>query len=292
MIDVIIPAYNASKTLGRALASLAAQTDPDFRVTVVDDCSEWEEHCKMVRTVTAYQNQKLDVDIITMGENGGAGMARQLGIDTTTGEWITFLDADDVLMPYAIEVFKVIIGNNPDVNVLHSSFYKQQKLGGGNVELLEIKNGFTWMHGKLYRRRFLEEHGIHNDPKFTMWADDGYFNAQCSELSPLVMNGLPMMIYTDTAGSITNESDNKGRDKLIILMQAMYEAGLHTLKYKDTIGHLHNTIANIDRLIAESGVPLSTEEQVWYNQLKEMYEKHGIKPQPIPQKRKRLFKRT
>lgn len=292
MIDVIIPAYNASKTLGRTLASLAAQTDPDFRVTVIDDCSEWEEHCAMVRTVTAYQNQKLDVAMITKAENGGVGMARQLGIDVTDGEWITFLDADDVLMPYAIEAFKVIIQGNPDMNMLHSSFYKQQVTDDGRVELIEVRKGYTWTHGKLYRRSFLEKYNIQNDPRFTMWADDSYFNAQCSELTPMVMNELPMMIYTDTAGSITSGGNEKSRGKLIVLMQAMYSAGLHTLKYKDTIGHLHNTMANIDRLIVESGVPLNTEEQVWYNQLREMYEKHGIKPQPAPQKRKGLFKRA
>lgn len=292
MIDVIIPAYNASKTLGRALASLAAQTDTDFRVTVVDDCSEWDEHCAMVRAVTAYQNQKLNVDIVTRGENGGPGMARQLGIDVTDGEWLTFLDADDVMMPYAIEAFKVIIGNNPRMNMLHSSFYKQCKRPDGGVDLVEVKRGFTWMHGKLYRRSFLEKYAICNDARFSMWADDSYFNAQCSELTPVVMNELPMMIYTDTENSITNISETAGRENMLTLMQAMYEAGLHTLKHKDTIGHLHNTLANIDKSVAESGVPLNTEEQVWYNQLREMYDKHGIKPQQSePQRRKRLFKR-
>ena len=39
MIDVIIPAYNCTNTLGTTLASLAAQTDKDFHVIVVDDCS-------------------------------------------------------------------------------------------------------------------------------------------------------------------------------------------------------------------------------------------------------------
>lgn len=290
MIDVIIPAYNASETLGRALASLAAQTDPGFRVTVIDDCSEWNEHCAMVRTVTAYQNQGLDVGFVTRGENGGAGMARQLGIDVTDGEWLTFLDADDVLMPYAIEAFKVIIANNPDMNVLHSSFYKQHKLGDGKVELIEMKRGYTWMHGKLYRRSFIEKYDIQNDPRFARWADDSYFNAQCSELTPLVMNELPMMIYTDTEGSTTNAEPNAGRDKMIILMQAMYAAGTHTLKYTDEIGHLANTIKNIDRAIEETGVPLNDEEKVWYDSLCKMYEEHGVKPNPKTPKRK-LFNR-
>lgn len=288
MIDVIIPAYNASKTIGRALASLAAQTDKDFKVTVVNDCSEWDEHCAMIRTATRYENENLDVRVISTPENCGAGMARQYGIDNTDGEWITFLDADDVLMPYAIEAFKVIIQGNPDANVIHSSFYKQQIEGDGSVALIEMKRGYTWMHGKLYRRSFLEKYEIRNNPQFTRWADDSYFNAMCTELTPVIMNELPMYVYTDTAGSITHESDS--RDKMIVLIKAMYAAGRHTLKCKDTIGHLHNTLGNIDRMIGNSEVPMSDEEQLWYDKLRQMYDEHGIKPQPQT-KRKRIFKK-
>ena len=39
MIDIIIPAYNCSKTIGKTLASLVAQTNNDFNVIIVDDCS-------------------------------------------------------------------------------------------------------------------------------------------------------------------------------------------------------------------------------------------------------------
>lgn len=281
MIDVIIPAYNASKTLGRALASLAAQSDRDFRTLVVDDCSEWEEHCAMSRTVARYSNELKDVQMLSTPQNVGAGMARQFGIEHTSGEWITFLDADDVLMPYAIEAFKVIVGGNPDTNVIHSSFYKQYK-DGDDIQLVIMDRGYTWMHGKLYRRSFIEEYGIKNDPRFSRWADDSYFNAQCSELTPLTMNELPMAMYMDTADSMTSKEADAGRSKLMTLMQAMYYAGMHTLEYKDTIGHLHNTVENIANLVAQSGQTLDAEEQTWFDQLERMYEEHGVKPTPQP----------
>lgn len=292
MIDVIIPAYNASKTLGRALASLAAQTDKDFKVTVVDDCSSDAEACDMHDICNRYSRKhggELDISFPGTGRNVGAGMARQYGIDNTDGEWITFLDADDVLMPYAIEAFKVIIANNPDANVIHSSFYKQQIDDNGGVSLIEVKRGYTWMHGKLYRRKFLEDYDICNSPKFSRWADDSYFNAQCTELTPLIMNELPMYVYTDTADSITHKE--KARDKLIVLIKAMYFAGQRTLKHKDTVGHLHNTLGNIDRLIEESGIPLNDDEREWYDRLRDMYDKYGVKPEP-EKKHRRLFKRA
>lgn len=291
MIDVIIPAYNASKTLGRALASLAAQTDKDFRVMVVDDCSDGRSEESLLRTGVwdGNHNLGLDISLLRTPENVGAGMARQYGIDNTDGEWITFLDADDVLMPYAIEAFKVIIANNPDANVIHSAFYKQEIGEDGSVSLIEVRRGYTWMHGKLYRRKFLEEYDICNSPEFSRWADDSYFNAKCTELTPLIINELPMYVYTDTEGSVTHAEN--AREKLIVLIKAMYFAGQHTLKHKDTIGHLHNTLGNIDRLIEESGVPLNDAEREWYDRLRAMYDKYGVKPE-AEKKRWRLFKRA
>lgn len=280
-IDVIIPAYNCCKTLGRALASLAAQTDDNFSVLVVDDCSS--EDISFI--IAQYMNKLKNLRCLRTEENCGVGMARQFGIDHTSGEWITFLDADDVLMPYAIEVFKIIIGGNPDMNMLHSSFL-MQSIKDGKHELLKIDNGFTWMHGKLYRRAFLDKYKIRNDPRFTMWADDSFFNSMCSELTPITMNDLPMYVWTQTAGSITRKDADAGRKKMKVLIDAMYAAGLHTLRYKKDIGHLHNTIQNIMRLAAESEQEVTEEEQAAFKKLADLYEEHGVKPAPQPRKRK------
>lgn len=282
-IDVIIPAYNCAKTLGRTLASLAAQTDRDFRLTIVDDCSTEDINPVVYR----YRGAINDIRVIRKSNNEGAGMARQTGIDKTDGEWITFVDADDVLMPYAIEVFKIIIENNPDMNVLHSAFLQQSV---NDHEYLLMTRGYTWMHGKLYRRAFLEKYGIRNAPQFSLWADDSYFNSQCTELTPLTMNDLPMYVWTDTAGSLTRTDPSAGRKKMKVLIDAMIAAGEHTLKYKDSIGHLGNTLNNIDNVINHSDEPLTTEETESYNKLRDMYAQYGV-PKPPDKKRRGLFRK-
>lgn len=282
-IDVIIPAYNCSKTLGRTLASLAAQTDNDFRLTIVDDCSTEDIN----PIVHRFRGLIKDIRVIRKSANEGAGMARQTGIDKTDGEWITFVDADDVLMPYAIEVFKIIIENNPDMNVLHSAFLQQSV---NDHEYLLMTRGYTWMHGKLYRRKFLEKYGIRNAKEFTNWADDSYFNSQCTELTELTMNELPMYVWCDVAGSLTRTDDAAGRKNLKVLIDAMITAGEHTLRFKDEIGHIGNTIRNIDNMLLQSGKPLTAAEQESYNKLRDMYEKHGMR-KPPERKRHRTFRR-
>ena len=97
MINVIIPAYNCSKTLGRTLASLVAQTDQNFEVIIVDDCST--ENIKNI--IDDYSN-KLKIIYIRNKKNIGCGMSRKVGFDNATQKFIIFLDLDECFMHYKV----------------------------------------------------------------------------------------------------------------------------------------------------------------------------------------------
>lgn len=84
----MIPSYNRSYTLGRALASVVSQTYPVLEIIVVDDCST-DDTEEVVR-------QFAGVSYLRMPDNGGAGRARNVGVEQAKGEWIAFLDSDDV----------------------------------------------------------------------------------------------------------------------------------------------------------------------------------------------------
>ena len=68
MINVIIPAYNCSKTLGRTLASLVAQTDQNFEVIIIDDCST-----ENIKNIIDDYNNKLKI-IYIRNENNPLAM--------------------------------------------------------------------------------------------------------------------------------------------------------------------------------------------------------------------------
>lgn len=91
-ISVIIPAFNAAKWLPAAIASVRAQTRPADEMLVVDDGStdETEAVCRAAGARTVRQ------------ENGGLAAARNTGVAATSGDWMLFLDADDVLLPDAL----------------------------------------------------------------------------------------------------------------------------------------------------------------------------------------------
>lgn len=99
LISVIVPVWNASQYLREALESLRSQTHADFEAILVNDgstddsevvCREFCEADSRFRLI----NQ----------ENAGVSAARNFGIDAAGGDWIAFMDADDLIMPQALEV--------------------------------------------------------------------------------------------------------------------------------------------------------------------------------------------
>lgn len=95
MISVIVPVYNAKNYLERCVNSILGQTFTDFELFLVDDGSTdgSDKICDRL--------EKKDCRIkVIHKQNGGASSARNAGIDAATGEYITFVDADDYISPY------------------------------------------------------------------------------------------------------------------------------------------------------------------------------------------------
>jgi len=205
MIDVIIPAYNCASTLGRTLSSLVAQTDQDFTVTVVDDCSTED-----IKSIVDDYNAKLNIRYIRNETNIGCGMTRQVGIDNTEQNFITFLDSDDMFMPYAVETFNEVIKAYPDIEFLHTHFYEQYTLHGDNVLSLRTDN-YTACHGKLYNVSSLKKYNIRNSPE-VRWADDSYFNSMCNAFMKINTIKVVTMLWTFNKNSVLRKTDSE-RDK-------------------------------------------------------------------------------
>lgn len=91
-VTVIIPVYRRAELLGRALASVWAQTFRDLEVIVVDDGSG----CHIAEWIGA---TPLPLKVITLSKNSGASAARNHAIAAATGELVAFLDHDDVWYP-------------------------------------------------------------------------------------------------------------------------------------------------------------------------------------------------
>jgi glycosyltransferase involved in cell wall biosynthesis len=96
LVSVIIPVYNAGKFLGETIKSAILQTWPNIEIIIVDDGSTDNS----VAIATKYVGEKVHVFI---QQNKGASAARNHGLREAKGDYIQFLDADDILSPDKIE---------------------------------------------------------------------------------------------------------------------------------------------------------------------------------------------
>jgi succinoglycan biosynthesis protein ExoO len=93
--SVIIPAYNVSGIVGRAIRSAAAQTLPPFEILVIDDCST----DNTVEVVRALGQEIPSLRLLSTPVNGGPSAARNVGLREAKADWIALLDSDDAWKP-------------------------------------------------------------------------------------------------------------------------------------------------------------------------------------------------
>lgn len=114
LVSIIIPAYNAERTLERCLQSVVAQTHQPLEIIVVNDGSTDDT----AAILTKWQGK---IKIIQQA-NGGAPAARNAGWRASTGEYLLFCDADVTLSSQAIERMLSALESDPKASYAYSSF--------------------------------------------------------------------------------------------------------------------------------------------------------------------------
>lgn len=115
---VIIPAFNAEKTLKQTINSVQSQTHETWHLIVVDDGS----FDKTRQVVEAISDSRIS---IISQKNSGVSAARNCGIRSTTSEFVTFLDADDRWEPQYLESVAHALRAYPTADVFYSNFFRE-----------------------------------------------------------------------------------------------------------------------------------------------------------------------
>jgi glycosyltransferase involved in cell wall biosynthesis len=256
MIEIIIPTYNNKETLPRTLYSLMAQTDQNFKVLIVDDCSQDD----IFSIFNEFKN-KLDIRYIRNKKNLGIGMTRQVGIDNAIGDYITFLDSDDVFFPYTISIFNTSLEKRPGINLLFTHFYEEETFVSGYKDFsLHDNDNYFWCHGKLYKIDFLKQFNIVNTPEVLV-NDDVYFNILCIELSEVLTIPVPTMIWMENKKSASRQPSWMERKTSDLINAYMLSISFLT-KYKtiSEINYLPNSLEYLKKFYKTKINYLSLEE--------------------------------
>ena len=176
-VSVILPCYNSEKYINQCLDSILSQTLPDFEVICVDDGSS----DATLQILHGYAARDGRVKVLTQ-PNGGAGAARNNGLRQARGEYLSFLDADDFFEPTMLEeAVRTAEQYNADYVVFNSDRYQMDTRSMAEIpwafrredippympfshrELTDniFLTFVGWAWDKLFRRSFVEAHGLY-----------------------------------------------------------------------------------------------------------------------------------
>jgi glycosyltransferase involved in cell wall biosynthesis len=133
-VSVLIPAYRAAHTIGRAVDSVLKQTAPPNEILVIDDGSPDD-----VGPVLAPFGDRVR---LLRKANGGASSARNFGLDHCRGDLIAFLDADDYWEPQKLERQRAVLTRHPQVGLVAGRFYVQSPGGERALDLTAHRSLF------------------------------------------------------------------------------------------------------------------------------------------------------
>lgn len=167
-LSIIIPVYNVEKYVGRCLDSILGQSFSEFEIILVDDGSS--DNSLIVLENYASKDKRVRV---VSKPNGGVSSARNQGLKLAKGDWIQFIDADDELMPDALEI--LLSGISDDIDIVVADYVYDPDQGLPEIESITMQRcidsgeflfslpfnrygGFLW--NKLFRRIVIEDNSL------------------------------------------------------------------------------------------------------------------------------------
>lgn len=186
-VSIVIPVFNAEKTIGRTLDTLLSQTMTDFEVIMVDDCST----DKSSEVCQHYSKSDSRFHYVRQSENMGPAAARNTGMDRMQGDYVTFIDSDDTVENNYLEVlFDAAKKSNADIvwcgfQYIYIETGQVQKVTYGHNGLLGQKDFFLCflddcpgvgsMWNKCYKTEFVRLHNLRIDEE-RVYGEDWDFN--------------------------------------------------------------------------------------------------------------------
>lgn len=183
-IDVIVPFWNSEAWLGRCCESLTTQ-DGDFEFILVDDQST--DNGREIAYEYCMKDQRFM--LMTNHRTKGVSGARNTGIDYAVNdeaEWITFLDADDELLPNAYDTYCKVIKQDSRANIHqlnHLRYYTARNLlvnkyynSAGVYCIGKLPQMWFGTWNKLFKREFLTDVRFNENLQY---GEDGMFALEC-----------------------------------------------------------------------------------------------------------------
>lgn len=125
-VSVVVATYRRNESLKLALESLLEQEYSNFEIVLVDDNAdvEWNRYVEEIVYGLNMKNNNINLKYIKNEHNMGSAKTRNIGIDAADGEYVTFLDDDDIYLPQKIKKqVEFMVKNNADYSITDLMLY-------------------------------------------------------------------------------------------------------------------------------------------------------------------------
>lgn len=238
-VSIIIPTYNRRNLIGKAIDSVLAQSWPDYELIIVDDGS--------TDATGEYISRKYPDPRIHYyyQPNKGQNFARNLGLSKATGEFLCFLDSDDLWPDNKLEISLTAFQEHPDVDIVYGDEIIIDEQGNelgkerikrysGMVSAKLIVDNFVGMSAAMVRTDAVRKIGG-MDEKIKV-ADDYSLWLRLSSSCRFYYLEEPLGYYRITSGQIS-------KDKMARLNSNLYTVNQFLEKYPDAIPEEEKTDA-------------------------------------------------
>ncbi len=262
LVSVIMCVWNGEQTIRESLCSVLNQTFRDFELIVIDDGSTDGS----MAAIADNGDQRIKRFSF---ENAGPAVARNRGIHQSSGNFITFMDADDVWLTQKLERQLKALQRHPEASVAYCWVDRFEcdvrvrqphaygTLSGNVYERLLVGNLVGNGSNILVRREALEEVGLFHESLLA--AEDWELNLRLAARHKFIAVQEALVLYRQTPGSITSDLERMERGVQLAIQKVFREAPVE-LRYL-----MHQREANFyDFMASRICRGVRSRQQAWY----------------------------
>lgn len=212
-VTIVLPVYNVEKYIGDCIRSIIGQKSRDFDLLIIDDGSK-DSSIKIAQEML---NKSDVIYRVIKRQNGGLSAARNTGIQNATGDYLAFVDSDDVINPDYVSVLLAdVIDNNVDLAIAtykdvteNTKFdFDNRKIKGHVVDKQEFLNKvlrreiFNYFGCFLISREYIINHNLFFDESVFFGVDQAYMWRLMVGVPKYTFNEKIVYNYFDRPGSI------------------------------------------------------------------------------------------
>ncbi len=298
-ISVIIPVYKVEKYLHTCVDSVLRQTFQDFEIILVDDGSP--DNCPALCDEYAGGDSRIRV---IHKENAGLGMARNSGLDISSGEYVCFIDSDDYIAPNTLEYcYGLAAKENADqVRFLFRRFSDSDDI---HSDIVTVDNDYSVGHGPekiqpvlniisplfdrqtffapstasactaLYRRELIEKSNLRFLSERKIMSEDYLFNVDVGAVCDKIIYTSNEFYYYRYNNSSTSRTIRHDRVSRAVEFSKFYAEKLRQYGYEDSdiiaMGYTIGEMRSYNMLLFYSDLPHKLKKEAFLKVLDNEY---------------------